>query len=167
MDTIKFRRVLCVMVLAPGFMVMGGCQGGSSTVPQNLTAAGAPQATAPTPAPAPIAVPAPAPIAAPAPAPIAIAVPAPTGNSNTTVSWNAPALRVNGTAISFGEIAGYKIYYGTLIGNYPYVINVADRAATTYQLSGLAPNTTYYVVVRPYDTAGREGANSNVVTKVL
>ncbi len=161
METTKFRRVFCAMVLVPGFLVIGGCKSGSSTVPQNLTAAGAPQ----TPAPAPVPAPAPAPVPAPVPAPPAPAPP--TGSSNTTVSWNAPVLRLNGTSISFGEIAGYKIYYGTSIGNYPYVINVADRTATTYKLSGLAPNTTYYVVVRPYDTAGRESANSNVIAKAL
>ena len=164
METIKFRRVLCIMALTPGLMVLGGCESGSSTVPTSATAAGTPPATStPTPKPTPAPAPAPKPTPAPAPAP----APAPTGSLSTTVSWNAPGERLNGTSMSFGELVGYKIYYGTSMGSYPYVINVQDRTATSYKLNGLAAKTTYYVVVRSYDTAGNESANSNVVMKAL
>lgn len=63
------------------------------------------------------------------------------------------------------ELAGYKIYYGTSLGNYPDVVDVPDKTATAYTLSGLVSNTTYYLVVTSYDVLGEESANSNVVVR--
>jgi hypothetical protein len=68
--------------------------------------------------------------------------------------------------LSLGELAGYRISYGTSAGSYPYVIDISDRTVTSYTLQG-PPNTIYYVVVTSIDTAGKQSANSNVVVKAL
>ena len=87
------------------------------------------------------------------------------GTGTATVSWIAPSSRVSGAPMPLNELAGYKIYYGTSLGSYPDVVNVPDKTATAYTLSGLASNTTYYLVVTSYDVLGKESANSNVVVR--
>jgi hypothetical protein len=154
---IRFQKVSYMAVLAFGFTLLIGCNSGGGTVPTSLTAGTPPPAAtgSPTPTPKPASTPTPAP------------APTPGGTASATVSWSAPLARVNGTALSFGELAGYKIRYGTSLGNYTYVVDIQDRTATTHTLTGLAQNATYYAVVTSYDTAGKESANSNVVVKAL
>lgn len=67
---------------------------------------------------------------------------------------------------STGNILGYKIYYGTSEGNYPFNEDVGN--ATQYSLGNLplTEGTTYYFVVRAYD-ASRESGNSNVTTYIV
>lgn len=87
------------------------------------------------------------------------------GTGTATVSWTAPSNRVSGVSMTPNELAGYKIYYGTSLGDYPDVVDVPDKTATAYTLSGLVANATYYMVVTSYDTFGKESANSNVVMR--
>ena len=82
-----------------------------------------------------------------------------------TVSWTAPSKRTSGTPMPLSELAGYKIYYGTSLGNYPGIIDISDNTSTTYTLKGLVTNTSYYFVVTSYDVLGKEGAHSNVVVR--
>ena len=62
-----------------------------------------------------------------------------------------------------GDVQGYKIYYGTSSGSYPYSKNVGN--VTQYPLPNLylTDGTTYYFVVRAYADAG-ESENSNETT---
>ena len=159
METIKFRRVLCIMALTPGLMVLGGCESGSSTVPTSATAAGNPPATT---NPAPKPTPAPAPKPTPAPVP----VPVPTATGSATVSWTAPLIRQNGAPITMVEVAGYRVYYGTSATSTTKVINVAGASVTAYKVTGLAAGT-YYFKVSAYDTSGVEGPQSSVASKVI
>jgi len=64
---------------------------------------------------------------------------------------------------STGDVSGYKIYYGLSQGNYPFSEDVGD--VTQYSLSNfsLSEGTTYYFVVRAYNSSGESG-NSNVTT---
>ena len=177
METIKFRRVLCIMALTPGLMVLGGCESGSSTVPTSATAAGNPPATtnpapkptpapAPAPKPTPAPAPAPKPTPAPAPAPAPVPVPVPTATGSATVSWTAPLIRQNGAPITMVEVAGYRVYYGTSATSTTKVINVAGASVTAYKVTGLAAGT-YYFKVSAYDTSGVEGPQSSVASKVI
>ena len=67
-----------------------------------------------------------------------------------------------GTPIT--DLAGYNLYYGTASGNYTQNINVGN--VTTYTTSNLATGT-YYFVATAYNTAGKESAYSNQVTKIV
>jgi hypothetical protein len=81
----------------------------------------------------------------------------PTGS--VTLSWSANAE---------GDLAGYKIYFGTSSGNYtspgsPVVIG----KTTTYTLTGLQRNTTYFFALSAYDSAGNESALSAEVSRSI
>lgn len=74
------------------------------------------------------------------------------GSQSVSLSWN-----------SISDSDGYKVYYGTSTGTYGSPIDVSN--ATSYQVTGLTNGTTYYFVVRAYNTAGN-GAASNEVSAV-
>lgn len=90
--------------------------------------------------------------------------------TNTTVSvtlnWTAPTTRVDGTAISLSEIAGYILYYGTsptTTSSNSVAIN--DGSATQYTLN--LPSGTYYFVICAVDSNGVVGAQSSVLQKTI
>ncbi len=57
------------------------------------------------------------------------------------------------------QVAGYKIYFGTVSQQYTNVVSVGNCTNTI--LTGLAPGTTYYYAATTIDTAGNESAFSN------
>jgi len=59
------------------------------------------------------------------------------------------------------DLAGYKIYYGYSSNNYEYSVDVGDQ--TTYTLTGLDPDATYYIAATAYNTSGYESDFSNEV----
>ena len=92
-----------------------------------------------------------------------------TGNETTTpaqslIRWIAPAQREDNSPIAMAEIAGYRIYYGTMPGDYQDQIEINDAydndaAAEDF---GVSPGT-YYAVITTVDTDGRESAFSEEV----
>jgi fibronectin type 3 domain-containing protein len=60
------------------------------------------------------------------------------------------------------DVAGYKIYSGTVSQNYTKVIVVGN--ATNATVSGLAYGTTYYFAATTYDASGNESPFSNEAT---
>jgi VCBS repeat protein/fibronectin type III domain protein len=60
------------------------------------------------------------------------------------------------------DIAGYVVYWGTQPGEYPYSWNVGNF--TSQQVEGLADATTYYFVVKAYNTSGLMSAPSAEVS---
>ncbi|MCD4678176.1 MAG: hypothetical protein K8S18_19620, partial [Desulfobacula sp.] len=61
-----------------------------------------------------------------------------------------------------GDVTGYKIYYGTSIGNYPFVKDVGNTNQYSISAFELIDGTTYYFVVRAYNLI-TESSNSNYV----
>jgi prepilin-type N-terminal cleavage/methylation domain-containing protein len=72
------------------------------------------------------------------------------------LQWTAPTTRIDGSALTSGEITGYRIFYDTA----PYAcgsfIDVASSPAH-YALSGLLTCTTYYFNVAALDACGHQG----------
>ncbi len=87
-----------------------------------------------------------------------------TGNtqSDIIITWVAPIERENNNPISLTEIAGYKIYYGTSLGQYMNDVTINDATAVSHTFIGLAAST-YYFAVTTLDTEGRESLYSNEV----
>lgn len=89
---------------------------------------------------------------------------APAGS--TTLSWTAPVVRSDQSPLSLADIGGYRVYYGTAEGEYPYRIDVNDGTAVEVVVNDL-PTGTYYFVVTTYDTEGRESEYSSLVVKTI
>ena len=83
-----------------------------------------------------------------------------------TLSWTAPAARSDGTPLSFADINGYRLYYGTSPGIYPDVVEVSDGTATSVTVTGV-PLGTSYVVMTTTDAGGRESVYSQEVSKIV
>ena len=83
-----------------------------------------------------------------------------------SVGWAAPVMRSDGTPLSLADINGYRLYYGTSSGSYPYVAEVSDGAATAVTVTGV-PLGTSYVVMTTYDEAGRESIYSREISKIV
>lgn len=75
--------------------------------------------------------------------------------SDVNLTWVAPAEREDNSALSLSEIAGYKIYYGTVKGQYSSTMTLNDGSAENFILTGLQTGT-YYLVVTTVDNEGRE-----------
>ncbi len=60
------------------------------------------------------------------------------------------------------DLAGYRIHAGTSSGSYTLPTLDVGKV-TSYSISNLQANTTYYVVVTAYDYAGNESASSNEI----
>jgi len=81
-----------------------------------------------------------------------------------TVAWSAPATSADG--LKMADLAGYRVYYGTSSGNYTSTIDVPGTATLTYTISGL-PTSTYYVVIKAYDSSHNESSASTEVSKAV
>ena len=74
-------------------------------------------------------------------------------------------------AINLDDLAGYKVYYDTDSTEPPYEGIEATEGkspidvgkVTSFKLSGLKPETKYYIAVTAYDTQGNEGWYGEVV----
>ncbi len=97
-------------------------------------------------------------------APIDLDIAAESSIGSATLSWQAPTLNENGTALT--NLAGYKIYFGEASGNYPNTIEIDNPSVTTYVVDGLAAGT-YYFVATAYNTDGVESAFSGEAVKVV
>jgi len=78
------------------------------------------------------------------------------------LTWDAPTRNSDDTVLD--DLAGYYIYYGTAIDDYPNRLDVDDPTMTTWLVENLVPGTWYFVVTA-YDTSANESEQSNVAFK--
>lgn len=83
--------------------------------------------------------------------------------ASAALSWVAPTLNSDGSQLT--NLAGYNIYYGTDPSALTETIQVANAAALSYTVTGLATHTTWYFMVTSYTSAGEESAPSSVTSK--
>ena len=74
-----------------------------------------------------------------------------TGSQSYTLSWIPPTENEDGSTLT--DLAGYRIYYGMVRGEYTETVVLDAPGLTSYVLDGLAPGQ-YYLVM----TAINEGA---------
>jgi len=89
------------------------------------------------------------------------------GNSAGVLMWDAPLSNTDGSPVT--DLAGYKIYYGTVSGSYTGSIDVGNKTSislTTFS-SSVPSRGLYYIAVTAYDTAGNESVYSNEISQSL
>lgn len=89
------------------------------------------------------------------------------GNVAGILIWDAPTSNTDGSPAT--DVAGYKIYYGTVSGTYTASIDVGNTTSipmATLSASVPVPGL-YYIAVTAYDTAGNESVYSNEINKNL
>src|SRR3972149_2470938 len=79
------------------------------------------------------------------------------------MTWDPPTTNTDGTPLT--DLAGYKIYYGTTSGN--YTSNIDAGNVTSYTLTNLTNNVTYYFAVTAYNTSANESDYSTEVSKTI
>lgn len=83
----------------------------------------------------------------------------------SVVTWVAPAAREDNSPISMAEIAGYRIYYGEIQGEYQNQYEVDDAYDNDLDPTELGLSSgVYYLVITTVDTDGRESNFSEEVT---
>lgn len=80
------------------------------------------------------------------------------------LAWIAPTAKADGTPLT--NLAGFHILVGTASGAYSQTITVASAYTLNYTISGL-PASTYYAVVKAFDTSNNESAPSAEVSKAI
>ena len=86
------------------------------------------------------------------------------GVASTTLSWTAPTMNSDGTALT--DLAGYTLYYGTSSRNYTNEIRIDNPGMTTYVVDGLAPNT-YFFAAKAFNSSGVESDFSVEISATL
>ena len=99
---------------------------------------------------------------APTPTPTPI-TPAPAIGA-MTLAWIAPTAKADGTPLT--NLAGFHILVGTASGAYSQTITVASAYTLNFTISGLSAST-YYAVVKAFDTSNNESAPSVEVSKTI
>lgn len=85
---------------------------------------------------------------------------------SATLSWNAPATRINGDGIAMGEIQGYIIRYGHSADDLAYSVEINDGSVMDYTISGLQYGNWYFTI-QVVDMDGLMSAPSDVVSKTI
>lgn len=84
--------------------------------------------------------------------------------NSATIRWIPPLTNEDGT--NLGDLAGYKVHYGTSQGSYPNIVVVSNNVTET-TIDNL-PGDTYYFVVTAHDVYGNDSAFSDPpVSKVI
>ena len=86
------------------------------------------------------------------------------GPRQLTLSWQPPTENEDGTPLT--DLAGHRIYWGTVEGEFPNVIDVENEGLSTYVVDNLVPNT-YHFATTAYNMQGLESALSNVATATV
>lgn len=79
--------------------------------------------------------------------------------------WSCQAVAVSlvWDANTEGDLAGYRVYRGTVSGTYSLVEDVGDQTA----YNDIVSDGGYYWVITAYDTSGNESDYSNEVNKIV
>ena len=86
------------------------------------------------------------------------------GTASVTLSWTPPTQNTDGSALT--NLAGYKVYWGTVQGTYPNSVTINNPGISAYVVTNLGANT-YYFVTTSINSTGVESAYSNVASKTL
>jgi hypothetical protein len=81
--------------------------------------------------------------------------------SAISIGWNAPTENIDGSTLT--DLAGYRIYYGSLSGSHTNMVEVMDPTATTHTID--LRSGDHHVAMTALDLDGNESAYSNEIQK--
>jgi hypothetical protein len=90
--------------------------------------------------------------------------PTTTTDGSATLTWVAPTKNTDGSPLT--DLIGYKVYWGTTKGQYTKSFRINNLLATSYDVTGLASGTWYFVVTA-INVAEEESGYSNVASKTI
>lgn len=82
----------------------------------------------------------------------------------TTLEWELPTVTTDGQPL--GELAGFRIHYGTDADVLAETIEVQNPGVANYVVDNL-PSGKYYFAVRAVTTTGAQSPLSNVIVKTI
>jgi hypothetical protein len=94
----------------------------------------------------------------------AINVTAPPATGTATLTWTAPSLNSDGSALT--NLGGYRIYHGTDARSLSDVRTIANPGTTSYLFSSLASGTHFFAI-SAFNDGGAESALSSVGSKAI
>jgi hypothetical protein len=83
---------------------------------------------------------------------------------SATLSWLPPTENVDGSPLS--DLAGYRVRYGTVPGNYTQQVDVLNPGLTALVVDELS-QATWYFVITAINSAGAESDHSSEVAKTV
>jgi hypothetical protein len=88
----------------------------------------------------------------------------PYSDGTASLSWVPPTTNADGSVLD--DLAGYKIYYGSVPNSYINTIDVNNPGIASYVVENLSKGTHYFAVTA-YDASGNESGYSNEAYKVI
>jgi hypothetical protein len=85
-----------------------------------------------------------------------------TAAASVTLTWTPPTSNVDGSPLT--DLKGYKIYWGTVEGEYANSVTIENPGLTSYVVEQLTP-ATWYFVATAVNAQGVESGESNVAQK--
>jgi hypothetical protein len=82
---------------------------------------------------------------------------------SASLSWVAPTENADGSPLT--DLAGYRVWYGSMSGHYDRVLDVGPTTRAT--ISNLPPGQQFFFAATAYDTSGNESTYSNEVSKLI
>ena len=80
------------------------------------------------------------------------------------LGWIPPTRNEDGSALT--DLAGFRIYWGSVPGSYAYSLTINDPGATRHVVEGLTSGS-YSFVATAFDTSGNESRFSNSATLIV
>ena len=87
-----------------------------------------------------------------------------TASGSAMLSWAPPTQNTDGSPL--GDLAGYRIYWGTVQGNLTNSVMLNNPGLTSYVVPELTP-ATWYFATTAVNSAGAESGLSNIVSKAV
>ncbi len=90
---------------------------------------------------------------------VALGMPLASASTSVELEWTPPPGNTDGTVLN--DLAGYKVYYGTVSGAYTQSVDVGNT--NSVRLVGLQWDTTYFSAVKAYNHEGIESGFSEEI----
>jgi hypothetical protein len=87
-----------------------------------------------------------------------------TATGSALLTWTPPTTNTNNTTLT--NLAGFKIYWGTVRGTYTNSVTIQNPGLTSYLVDRLTPGTWYFVA-SAVNTQGGESPYTTVVSKTI